>query len=599
MALTENYAAVFGEMEGYFTGWIEYLSSKGNSAAQKRSQIDAYTYKYQFDPPEDGELILAIKEQAGVLSAANAEKLANQRQNAIISLFPPDSPDKPKSIAEMVTDPDWKYQCQIKGEELWHHLPASGLGQIARLAAEEARDTFTPQYQKARYSFVTSWASFTGKVDEVYERKARMYEILYDLYDQLSLSATAFPSEISETSVEKRWKVRRGASPVVKVGDLLTPKDYFRYHRNSIGVYLRVPRILSYTGQSHSRLLLPGLTWANVTLDWKAQHPAGIVDYAYRITKLSSGPKKSSLSPGESSPGTRKSSLSPKKSGPKMSGGWSNISSLAARAPRILSYTGQSLSRLLPGLTRANAALNREARPPAGIVYWAKTSSPVPTKSSPVPQKSDSDLTKPVLGSPLPPSTLTPFSSATLPTWTPAWRSTGQSKGAHFCLLEVADPAGQYEIYLRARAPSGYAIIRKGMLEVGYPSTNPDAPYAGYTEVKKSLNITDLTPPTRPVVEDEGEFTTRSKMLYATWRASDPESDISEYQYRISEQSGPLQTDIVVAPSQTGPAVLPQTSIQVVPSQPGPAVPSQTSIQVAPSQPGPAVPSQTSIQVAP
>jgi len=46
----------------------------------------------------------------------------------------------------------------------------------------------------------------------------------------------------------------------------------------------------------------------------------------------------------------------------------------------------------------------------------------------------------------------------------------------------------------------------------------------------------DSTPPSAPVVTDEGEFT-RENQLYASWTSSDPESDIQEYQYTIIQDS--------------------------------------------------------------
>jgi subtilisin family serine protease len=48
----------------------------------------------------------------------------------------------------------------------------------------------------------------------------------------------------------------------------------------------------------------------------------------------------------------------------------------------------------------------------------------------------------------------------------------------------------------------------------------------------------DTTPPTIPVVTDEGKFTANRRQLYASWVSSDPESGINEYQYRITTTKG-------------------------------------------------------------
>ena len=53
----------------------------------------------------------------------------------------------------------------------------------------------------------------------------------------------------------------------------------------------------------------------------------------------------------------------------------------------------------------------------------------------------------------------------------------------------------------------------------------------------------DTTPPTTPVVTDEGATTTSTSQLYASWSSGDPESGIAEYQYAIGTTSG--GTDVV------------------------------------------------------
>jgi subtilisin family serine protease len=48
----------------------------------------------------------------------------------------------------------------------------------------------------------------------------------------------------------------------------------------------------------------------------------------------------------------------------------------------------------------------------------------------------------------------------------------------------------------------------------------------------------DATPPTTPVVTDDGDYTNSTTTLHATWSATDPESGIVEYQFRIGTTPG-------------------------------------------------------------
>lgn len=54
----------------------------------------------------------------------------------------------------------------------------------------------------------------------------------------------------------------------------------------------------------------------------------------------------------------------------------------------------------------------------------------------------------------------------------------------------------------------------------------------------------DTTPPTTPVVTDDGQYTTSTTTLHASWTSSDPESGIVEYQYQVRQVSS---TGAVVA----------------------------------------------------
>lgn len=48
----------------------------------------------------------------------------------------------------------------------------------------------------------------------------------------------------------------------------------------------------------------------------------------------------------------------------------------------------------------------------------------------------------------------------------------------------------------------------------------------------------DRTPPTTPIVTDDGEFTTSTTTLHASWSSSDPDSGIKQYKYAIGARKG-------------------------------------------------------------
>ena len=57
------------------------------------------------------------------------------------------------------------------------------------------------------------------------------------------------------------------------------------------------------------------------------------------------------------------------------------------------------------------------------------------------------------------------------------------------------------------------------------------------------IQVTDATPPSTPVVTDDGASTRSASQLHATWTCDDPESGIEKYQYAIGTTAG--GTDVV------------------------------------------------------
>jgi hypothetical protein len=99
--------------------------------------------------------------------------------------------------------------------------------------------------------------------------------------------------------------------------------------------------------------------------------------------------------------------------------------------------------------------------------------------------------------------------------------------------------SGSYEIWIRARGAGGYTLERRGMVDVHYPyeSTGAGGDFGSSTQTS-ALHIGDTTPPTTPVVDDGGDTTGSATVLYARWTATDYESGIQEYQYRVGSLSG-------------------------------------------------------------
>ena len=89
---------------------------------------------------------------------------------------------------------------------------------------------------------------------------------------------------------------------------------------------------------------------------------------------------------------------------------------------------------------------------------------------------------------------------------------------------------GDYYLYVKVRGAGGYSIERRAKVNVRYFRPNVDR-----SPVVSSIDASDRTPPTKPVVEVDSPYTANRHMLYARWSAYDPESGIQRYEYGISE----------------------------------------------------------------
>ncbi len=80
-----------------------------------------------------------------------------------------------------------------------------------------------------------------------------------------------------------------------------------------------------------------------------------------------------------------------------------------------------------------------------------------------------------------------------------------------------------------------------GYVQLG--NNAPDTAYVSADAAKFVYKGADTSPPTTPVVADDGQYTNSWKSLYASWSSSDAETGIAKYEYRIVESGGAVVRD--------------------------------------------------------
>ena len=75
-------------------------------------------------------------------------------------------------------------------------------------------------------------------------------------------------------------------------------------------------------------------------------------------------------------------------------------------------------------------------------------------------------------------------------------------------------------------------------------------PWPMFQHDPQHTGLYDRTPPAKPIVKDEGDYTNKTNQLYGSWLSEDKESGVCEYRYRITEDSttGKAVRDWTIAP---------------------------------------------------
>ncbi|GEM_PF-6301540 len=119
------------------------------------------------------------------------------------------------------------------------------------------------------------------------------------------------------------------------------------------------------------------------------------------------------------------------------------------------------------------------------------------------------------------------FNLVSIPIFIP-WFTLGDLTSLTEPFFPDINKAGDYYLYIKVRGAGGKSIVRRATVNLRYFN-----PATDNTPVSSSLDTSDKTPPSKPVVTLEGPFTYRTDKIYARWSSEDLESGIQSYQYAV------------------------------------------------------------------
>ncbi len=182
-------------------------------------------------------------------------------------------PEVPKPLNQLRIT--WKNY----GREIWYNIPKEGYQSLIR-NAHVRWDTMKQVYKRSTKRFSGSWTGYTNSIDRVYNRRAKLYELLYDLHDQLDLMGDV------STPEPRRWVIVEGMRQAMlqrpldlgRIGPLVVPR------KEQLARLLTNPQITRFTGLYRSNDTFP-IGFGRLDLDWRATHSEGIVDYNFYLKR--------------------------------------------------------------------------------------------------------------------------------------------------------------------------------------------------------------------------------------------------------------------------------------------------------------------------
>jgi len=351
--ISKDYAVTYDKVSRYTTRFMDYLNGRQNWAASESGKIVNLK----------SDINKALTTQAVSFSipfsTSNSQpnNLYKQRMDLIKALVKLGKEKEYKPPEDGITLTNYVDM----GMELYYHIPQKGFSSVDNEMGK-ARQTFVKYFKASNDIYQAKWNNFTVQCDKVYSRQAKLYTILYDLFDQLSLEAgtrklegkssqtllvntgdnlinqgnqmafvnqaglvstssnsaqyaaggmTFGSSQIGQTSFQQA--IQSGAINTSTGNNISQSQTYkgkvtkkgewakgwdFEKERKTVKKILQVPKIVQLSGKAISDKNTNG--YSKLTLNWKGKHLIGIAEYSFSIEGYSDPVNLSDITSGTS-----------------------------------------------------------------------------------------------------------------------------------------------------------------------------------------------------------------------------------------------------------------------------------------------------------
>lgn len=471
-SLTGRYADLYARMGDYLRRYLEFQDQNAAFALTALTRMNLIA---EASSAPGGFFVYGAEairqEMRSKLATLTASRRAswNSDRISLINALLAIARAQGVEVAEYspAADPDMLFV--ESGAEVWYRIPHAGFAAQAELAPAR-KQAAIDSYVQSSEPFRTKWRSASSLIARVFDRKADLYRILFEIYDQLAHYGSgtiridgsgnaagiggmqvvglafreALPAAQTSTAIESSVRV-----PVT---------TYFAGKRAEIAPYLEIPAITGLEGSVSSTNALDAL----LTVGFSASHPKGIAEFAYRVEPQSGSWGAAATAGGSAA------------------AGGSTSTSAASATSSASSTASATMSSGVYGLvSSATTGLSGEMTPIGGL-------------------------------------------QIAMP-----WLAIGNRNQFKELYFPDRNPAQGLYVYLRVRGAGGATIERRATIQLGYRTASSGAPFSS------GIVTSDATPPTVPLVILTRTLTAETEQIYARWGSSDPESGIQRYEYAI------------------------------------------------------------------
>ncbi|HVO37768.1 MAG TPA: fibronectin type III domain-containing protein [Spirochaetia bacterium] len=172
-ALNQRFAEIHSELSKFTDDFVQFQGQSIAYATGGQQTVEGLESSVQG----------ALDSKANALGTGDLTNWNNKRIQLIQQLVQAGDPKAAPYAPD--TSVSQKALFDVTGYELWFHMPDAGFAASVD-ASQKSMPDLIKSFSKSSATLLKNWGNSTDLTDQVFQRKADLYGVLYEIYDQLA-----------------------------------------------------------------------------------------------------------------------------------------------------------------------------------------------------------------------------------------------------------------------------------------------------------------------------------------------------------------------------------------------------------------------------